>query len=145
MKWLVIVAALLVAPRAAEACKHAGKVLLKVTQSPVVGSEDSVPDGQLVIYASGAWGWVQEMPDGEEPASTGGCLSKKQLAGLKKAITRATFADARPEMCDAVTTTQIEYAAPGRKKKVVVTQPCGMPADAKTQAMIDRVNALTRR
>jgi hypothetical protein len=122
---------------AAHACKHGGKVLFRGTQAPLEGHSDHVPDASLVIYASGSWGFVQEMPDGQEPASQGGCLSKVHLAELKRALARAKFAKGDPEMCDAVPERSIEYASPKRKRKVRVTLPCGDTTDARTQALAD--------
>jgi hypothetical protein len=139
MRIVIGVAALVVAlaggARTADACKAKGKVLLRVTQSPLDGYHDTVPDSSFVIYASGAWGWVQEMPDGQEPASRGGCLKKAHLKELRRALAKAKFAQGEPEMCDAVPEYAIEYAAPTRKKKVTVTMPCGDTADATTRAL----------
>ena len=132
---LVVMATLAMGEAAAHACKHRGKVLFRATYSPLEGAADRVPDAQLVIYATGAWGWVQEMPAGDEPASQGGCLSKVHLAELRRALRKARFAKGDPDTCDAVPERAIEYASPMRKKKVRVSEPCGATTDPRTRSL----------
>jgi len=131
----LVIAGLAVGEAAAHACKYQGKVLFRATQSPLEGAVDRVPDATLEIYATGAWSWVGEMPDGAEPASMGGCLSKLHLAELKRAVGKARFTEGDPGACDAVPERAIEYASPTRRKKVRVTLPCGDTTDARTQAL----------
>ena len=143
MRWLVVVAVVLAGHGVAHACKG-GPVIFRQVQTPLPGHEDAVPDRQLEIRAGGRWGWVEEMPDGQEPASHGGCLSGKQLEALKRALARARFRTTGVEGCDAVSTMQLEYAAPRRKKKVAVSTPCGETLDARTRKLVELVRTLTR-
>jgi hypothetical protein len=130
---VAVLVALVLGDRAASACKHRGKLLFTETTGPVAGAETSVPDTQLEIYTSGAWGRVEEMPEGQEPASQGGCLSKRHLAELVRAVKRARWKlAAGASVCDAVSTVDVVYASPMRRKQVATQWPCGPPVDDAT-------------
>jgi hypothetical protein len=135
---LVVLVGVAVGHGAADACKHRGKMLFKEETGPLPATTDSVPNAQLEIYATGAWGRVQEMPDGQEPASQGGCLSKRHLAELKRALKRAKFEVATDRaVCDEVPTSEVIYASPMRRRKVRTERPCGQPVDDGTALLAD--------
>lgn len=115
-------------------CKQKGKVLLRVEQAPLPGFEDSVPNAQLRIFATGAWSRVQEMPDGQEPSSQSGCLSKAHLKELKRTLARAKFELDTTGMgtCKAISMIEKTYASPKRKQQVTTASPCGTPMDTGT-------------
>jgi len=136
MRIVVAVIVMLLAHHAsAEAkCKQKGKILLRIEQAPLPGFEDSVPNTELRIFATGAWSRVEEMPDGQEPASHSGCLSKAHLKELKRTLARAKFEldTAGMGTCKAISTIEKTYASPSRKQQVTTASPCGTPMDTWT-------------
>lgn len=138
MRIVVGVILLLLAHHAtAEACKRGGKVVFERVQAPLPGHDNDVGNSTFAITSTGAWSWVEEMPDGQEPSSHGGCLSKVHRKELERALARAKFKNGPPEVCDAVAERELVFSAPKRQKTVRVTLPCGDTADAKTQLLIE--------
>lgn len=137
MRALIVIAIVLGHHAVAEAkCRRSGKVIYEEVQAPLPGHEDSVPDRTFRIFASGGYSIVQEMPDGQEPASHGGCIAKKHFELLQKALARATFKAGAQQRCDAVPERSLTYAAPRRKKRVTIDDPCGATLDASTHRLV---------
>lgn len=136
MRILLVIALVVAGHGVAEACKG-GKTIYKAVQEPMPGQDYTVPNATFEISSSGRWSRVQEMPQGQEPASWGGCLSKPHLKELKRAIKKARFKQGSPEMCDAVTEVQVEHRAPQRKKSARTSSPCGETVDPTTALLIE--------
>ncbi len=134
MRLVLAIALILVGHRAAEAgkCKRGGTVLFREQVRPLKDAAVDTSDvrsSTFTIYASGAW----ERP-GDEVMSRG-CLAKKHLAALKQALAKAKFRrDTTGQgTCKAISTTEIVYTSPKRKKRVTTAAPCGPVLDEWTE------------
>ncbi len=136
MRLAIVIAILLAHHATAHACKKRGKVIFREVQAPLPGHEDAVPDATFEILDTGAWFRVQEMPDGQEPSSQSGCVAKKHFKLLKAALAKAKFQPQEAIMCEAVSERTLTYAAPRRKKKVSISDPCGETLDATTSRLV---------
>ncbi len=133
MRLLLAIVLVLAAHGAAQAgkCKAKGTVLFRETTRPLAEAPvraDGVESTKLTIYATGAWTWVE----GDQTRK--GCLTKVHLKELKRTLGKAKFRLLEGMgTCRAISTREVIYASPKRKKKVVTAAPCGTPVDEWTQ------------
>lgn len=119
---LAVIVSLLCISRAAEAGCKRGKLLFRIESYSKVADDGS--RNVLEVRTTGRW-----IRTGDDAAS--GCLSKKQLARVSKAVKRARFAFQEGAIvCDATSTDALVYR--GAKASIETESPCGRPVDAGT-------------
>jgi hypothetical protein len=141
----LVVAAMLVQTRAAHAeCPVAkGHPIYRVERGPIHGPPPGggtvVQTQTFAVWATGRWTWVGagEVDSGEAMGQSG-CIGPRAMKELKLALARAKFlvASGVVTTCDALPTARVKYAALIRGKRVTTDEPCGIPLDKTTAALV---------
>jgi hypothetical protein len=135
---LLVILAVLGAPAIALACEETGKPIYKETRAVI--AEPTGAHEEIVVFGNGAWHTASGDGARDGPGDAG-CLTRKRLAEVKRALKKARFAQGTPNMCDAVSTTSITYQAPNRRRRVATEIPCGRTVDRSTERAIACVTA----
>ena len=141
MRTLFVCALLaLTAARAAADCdpKDTRQLYVKAERG-MKPQSDAPPPPSLAILTSGAWTRAGQGGGSD----TKGCLSDARKKMIDAAVTAAQFkTNTKAKRCRVAPTKHVVYAAPQRKLHVEHDEPCGVPFDPATAAMIACADAV---
>lgn len=127
----------------AECPKPKGKPLYRVTRAPLhkpePGEATSVQTQTFSVFHTGRWVWVGAGTEGSgEAMAQTGCMGPKAMKEFHRALAKARFnvASGIVTTCAALPIARVTYAALRRGKRVTTDEPCGIPLDKTTAALV---------
>lgn len=127
----------LTAARSAADCDPKAKQLYARAERPLKPAAGAAAPPAFTILTSGLW----TRTGGTSPGQ--GCLTDARRKLVDAAVAAAAFkSNPKAKRCRIAPMTHVVYAAPSRKLHVEHDEPCGVPFDATTSAMIACADAV---